>query len=103
MIEPFRKVLIAYELVLVREMALGEQEDRKKKTKRKNKQTRNGSKTTQKPSREDSEELKYGLTVLVSSKFIFNLPGSPCAIFSSVVRYVSPSGSSEDADLFIKL
>ena len=101
MIEPFRKVLIAYELVLVREMALGEQEDRKKK--RKEKKTRNGTKTTQKPSREDIEELKYGLTVLVSSKFIFNLPGSPCAIFSSVVRYVSPSGSSEDADLFIKL
>ena len=44
----------------------GEQEDRKKKT-------RNGSKTTQKSSREDNEQLKYDLTVIVSSKFIFNL------------------------------
>ena len=44
----------------------GEQEDRKKKT-------RNGSKTTQKSSREDNEQLKYDLTVIVSSKLIFNL------------------------------
>ena len=39
-------------------MALGEQEDGK------NKQTWNGSKTTQQLKyREDNEELKYGLTV----------------------------------------
>ena len=38
-------------------MALGEQEDGK------NKQTWNGSKTTQQLSREGNEELKYGLTV----------------------------------------
>ena len=44
----------------------GEQEDRKKKT-------RNGSKTTQKSSREDNEQLKYDLTVIVSSKLIFHL------------------------------
>ena len=34
---------------------------------------RNGSKTTQKLSREDNEQLKYDLTVIVSSKLIFNL------------------------------
>ena len=34
---------------------------------------RNGSKTTQKSSREDNEQLKYDLTVIVSSKLFFNL------------------------------
>ena len=33
----------------------------------------NAPKTTQKLSREDNEQLKYDLTVLVSSKFMFNL------------------------------
>ena len=37
------------------------------------KKTRNGSKTTQKPRRDDNEQVKYDLTVLFSSKFIFNL------------------------------
>ena len=42
------------------------------KTKRKNKQTRNSSKTTQKLRRDDNKQLMYDLTVLVSSIFIFN-------------------------------
>ena len=35
--------------------------------------TRNGSKTTQKSRRDDNEQIKYDLTVLCSSIFIFNL------------------------------
>ena len=33
----------------------------------------NGSKTTQKPRRDDSEQVKYDLTDLFSSIFVFNL------------------------------
>ena len=36
------------------------------------KKQQNGSKTTQKPRRDDNEQLKYDLTVLFSSIFIFN-------------------------------
>ena len=43
------------------------------KIEKKKQQHRNGFKTNQKPSRDDNEQLKYDLTVLVSSKFIFNL------------------------------
>ena len=42
------------------------------KNTRKNKQTGNSSKTTQKLRRDDNKQLMYDLTVLVSSIFIFN-------------------------------
>ena len=36
------------------------------------KNSQNGSKTTQKPRKDDNEQLKYDLAVLFSLKFIFN-------------------------------